>query len=133
MSDVSEFPYLPLEDAISAPFWEGTRNRRLLIQWCTQCHSFQWYPRAICISCAGDCLEWRSASGNATINSWTRVHRSPAEGFVPQYVIARVLLDENVLMLTRLVGEFADNPTCDAKVTVKWQELSDGRALPVFG
>jgi len=132
MPDVTEFPYLPHEDAVSTPFWEGTRNRKLLLQWCMQCQVFQWYPRAICISCAGDTLQWRPASGKGIVDSWTRVHRPPSEGFVPPYVIARVLLDENVLMLTRLVGELGDNPSCDAEVTLKWQELSDGRALPVF-
>lgn len=133
MDDAARFPYLPSEDAVSAPFWEGTRNRELLIQWCPRCQVFQWYPRAICISCAGDGLQWRPVSGKGIVDSWTRVHRPPMEGFVPPYVIARVLLDEKVLMLTRLVGMLGEDPSCDVEVRLKWQELSDGRALPVFG
>jgi len=34
-------------------------------------------------------------------------------------------------MLTRLVS--IESPACDQVVELSWQELSDGRALPVFG
>lgn len=125
------FPYLPKEDAISAPFWTATRQHRLLLQFCATCNKYQWYPRALCISCATFDLDWREASGRGTVDSWTQVLRAPSEGFVPPYVIARVLLSENVMMLTRLVG--IESPTCDQTVELSWQDLSDGRALPVFG
>lgn len=125
------FPYLPHEDAVSAPFWTGTREHKLMLQFCANCNRYQWYPRAICTSCATENLEWREASGKATVDSWTIVHRAPVEGFVPPYVIARVLLSEKVIMLTRLVG--VKSPTCDQAVELSWQDLSDGRALPVFG
>ena len=125
------FPYLPHEDAIIAPFWAATRERKLVIQYCSTCAQFQWYPRAICISCATENLTWREVSGKGTVDSWTTVHRAPTEGFVPPYVIARVLLSEKVIMLTRLVG--IESPACDQVVELSWQELSDGRALPVFG
>ena len=125
------FPYLPHEDAISAPFWAATRERKLVIQYCSTCDQFQRYPRAICISCATENLTWREVSGKGTVDSWTTVHRAPAEGFVPPYVIARVLLSEKIILLTRLVG--IESPACDQVVELSWQELSDGRALPVFG
>jgi hypothetical protein len=35
---VEEFPYLLIEDSVSAPFWEGTHNSKLLIQYCESCH-----------------------------------------------------------------------------------------------
>lgn len=124
------FPYLPQEDAISAPYWSATRQHKLLLQYCATCNKYQWYPRALCILCGTMDLDWRQASGSGTLDSWTQVLRSPSEGFVPPYVIARVLLSENVMMLTRLDG--VESPTCDQPVELFWQDLSDGRALPVF-
>ncbi len=129
MSGVNQFPYLPQEDAISKPFWDATREKKLLIQFCPQCLTHQWYPRVICINCGCVEITWIQVAGTGTVDSWTEVFRPPSEGFVPPYVIARVLLTEKVLMLTRLIGE---SPECDKPVTLKWQEISDGRALPVF-
>jgi len=128
----SQFPYLPHEDAVSQTFWQSTRERELRVQYCKNCRVFQWYPRLICILCASQSLIWKRASGVARIDSWSRVHRVAQEGFVPPYVIARVLLEEQVIFLTRLVGSAGLNPICDAEVRLTWQELSDGRALPVF-
>lgn len=124
------FPYLPHEDSVSAPFWAGTRKRKLMFQFCAKCSQYQWYPRFMCIICATEDLQWREASGKGTIDAWTLVNRSVSEGFVPPYVIARVLLSEKVIMLSRLVG--IDRPICDQSVELSWQELSDGRAIPVF-
>lgn len=128
----SIFPYLPHEDSVSVHFWQATRKRELHIQFCEKCEIFQWYPRAICISCGLSSISWRKVSGQAHIDSWSEVHRAPQDGFVPPYVISRVLLEEKILFLTRLVGEAAIAPQCDSPVTLTWQELSDGRALPVF-
>ncbi len=133
MTDMSYFPYLPIEDAVSLPFWNGARNKELLIQWCIDCERYQWYPRAVCIRCGTEQIQWRSASGKGRIDSFTVVHRAPKDGFVPPYVIARVLLEENELILTRLVDAAAVDPKCDDAVSLKWQELSDGRFIPVFG
>jgi uncharacterized OB-fold protein len=124
------FPYLPHEDSVSAPYWAGTRERKLMLQFCTNCSQYQWYPRFMCIICGKEDLQWRESSGKGTIDSWTLVARAVSEGFVPPYVIARVLLSEKVIILTRIVG--IDSPTCDQNVELSWQELSDGRAIPVF-
>jgi len=124
------FPYLPIEDEVSAPFWAATRERTLLVQFCPACTRFQHYPRAICTQCGGTALEWKEASGNATIDSWTLVTRAPSEGFEVPYYIIRARLEENVIMLSRFVGE--SEPECDMSVALGWQPLSDGRHLPVF-
>jgi len=124
------FPYLPIEDEVSAPFWAATRERRLLIQFCPECARFQHYPRAICTQCGGTFLEWKEPTGKATIDSWTLIARAPSEGFEAPYYIIRARLEENVIMLSRFVGK--GEPKCDMPVILGWQSLSDGRHLPVF-
>jgi hypothetical protein len=133
MTTADEFPYLPIEDEVSMPFWSATRKKQLVIQWCPLCERFQWYPRAVCIICGSENVEWKITSGKGVVDSFTVVHRAPNEGFVPPYVIARVLLSENVLILTRLVNDAEVDPKCGDEVSVMWQELSDGRFIPVFG
>ena len=85
----------------SGPFWEATREGRLLVQWCTACDRGVFYPRAFCPSCAaadglgraeddgagrGDgaggtgTLEWREASGRATVYAAVVEHRPEAAG-----------------------------------------------------
>ena len=57
-----------LETAPSAeaePFWEASRERRLVLPWCTSCNRAHWFPRAICPHCGGRTFDWREALGPA--------------------------------------------------------------------
>ncbi|MSX17811.1 MAG: hypothetical protein F2804_05480, partial [Actinobacteria bacterium] len=65
---VMSFPYLPIEDAVSAAFWEGTRIQELLLQSCNLCSKYQHYPRALCSHCGGTDLEWQKVSGQGIID-----------------------------------------------------------------
>ena len=29
------------------PFWDATRDRRLVLQWCAQCDHVVWFPRGV--------------------------------------------------------------------------------------
>jgi uncharacterized OB-fold protein len=125
----------------SAPFWEATRKGRLLVQWCTACDRGIFYPRAFCPLCGattavGEGITWRTASGRATVYSYT-VEQNPAatgatfSGGEP-YVVALVELEEGVRMLTNVVGCPPDQVTVGLAVTLTWEPLSDGRQLPLF-
>jgi uncharacterized OB-fold protein len=122
----------------SGPFWEATREERLLVQWCTACDRGVFYPRAFCPHCATGrgALEWRSASGRATVYAAVVEHRAEAAGARfsggEPYCIALVDLDEGVRMLTNVVGCPPDEVHVGMGVTVTWEPLSDGRRLPLF-
>lgn len=111
-------------------FWEATRERRLLIQLCRTCSRHQHYPRVLCTGCGGSELDFVEASGQGVVDSFTVVHRAPAAGFDPPYVVARVRLAEGPILLTHLVGE--RDWACDQPVRLGWRPLPDGRHLPVF-
>ena len=66
----------------SGPFWDATRERRLLVQWCTACDRGLFYPRSFCPHCAasGSALTWRDASGRATVYAAVVEHRPEAAG-----------------------------------------------------
>ncbi len=119
-------------------FWEATRERRLLVQWCTACDQGVFYPRVFCPHCAAgtDALEWRTASGRATVYAAGVEHRPESAGAKfsngQPYCVALVDLEEGVRMLTNVVGCPPDDVRCGMAVTVTWEPLSDGRQLPLF-
>ncbi len=126
---------VPAQDTTTRPWWDATRDRRLLLQTCTSCRSVQHPPRSVCLSCMSEDLAWTEASGVGTVDSFTVVHRAPREDVVVPYVLARVRLPEGPILLTRLEGpvDAAGDPSaCDRPVTLDWAPLADGRALPVF-
>lgn len=142
-ADPAPYPLpLPLEDAVTAPWWAATRERRLLVQRCGTCGRAQHYPRPLCTTCHGEALVFTQASGRGTVHSATSVTRPPHPDLAAPYVIALVDLAEGPRLLTRLVptGGEADRPWPDAgpaalidrPVALGWWPLPDGRALPVF-
>ncbi len=122
----------------AAPFWDATREGRLLVQWCTSCDCGVFYPRVFCPHCAAgaDALEWRTASGRATVYAAVVENRPEAAGAKfsggEPYCVALVDLEEGVRMLTNVVGCPPDEVSCGMPVTVTWEPLSDGRRLPLF-
>ena len=123
---------LPAIDADTQPFWDGAKREELLIQRCTECRKFQFYPRARCVRCGG-AVEWVAARGTGRIYSYTVVHRAPTEALaslVP-YVVALVDLDEGVRMMTRLRGTH-DAPRIGGEVRVAFERVSDDVAVPLF-
>jgi uncharacterized OB-fold protein len=122
----------------AAAFWEASRDSRLLVQWCTSCDRGVFYPRVFCPHCAAGAgeLEWRDASGRATVYAAVVEHKPQAAGANfsdgQPYCVALVDLEEGVRMLTNVVGCPPDEVRCGMPVTVTWETLSDGRRLPLF-
>lgn len=129
---VAPLSVLPIPDEITGPWWEATRESRLLLQRCLGCSHVQHYPRAMCTTCAGTDLEWIEAQGIGTIDSFTIVQRAPSPAFEVPYVIARVKLAEGPTLLTKITGTTDDELVCDATVSLDWEMLSDGHQLPIF-
>jgi uncharacterized OB-fold protein len=127
--------YVPPQDELTAPWWDGTRERRLLLQRCTACGEVQHHPRYVCLSCgATDGLGWVESDGHGVVDTFTVVHRAPREGLEAPYVVARVRLDDGPVLLGWVVGTADALPEVrigDA-VSLDWAPLADGRALPVF-
>jgi uncharacterized OB-fold protein len=121
---------LPIpSDPTTAPWWEATGERRLLLQRCAGCGAVQHPPGPVCRACGGVELGWSEASGQGTIDSYTVIARTIRDDLPAPYVVARVRLAEGPILLTHVVeGE----PACDRPVTLDWRLLADGRALPVF-
>ena len=97
--DWAESPkYLwPRANTEDREFWEGARRGELRIQRCVACGKHQHYPRSLCMHCGKAALEWITASGLATVYSFTVVRQNgvpPFDARVP-FVVAVLDLDED--------------------------------------
>lgn len=119
-------------DSLTEPWWQATRDERLLVQRCAACGNHQHYPRALCTSCASTDLDYAPTTGRGEVHSFTVVHRPPSPAFEPPYVVALVRIEEGPMLLTNLVGCDPDEVQCDMPVKVVWEPLPDGRNLPLF-
>ena len=124
----------PASTAVSEPFWEATRSRRLTVQWCLTCDRAIFYPRDVCPGCLGSTLEWRSSVGTGRVYAVTVEHDPPRPSMrdLAPYAVALVDLDDGWRMLTNIVGCEPDDVVVGMPVTVTWEPLSDGRNLPLF-
>ncbi len=119
--------------SFSRPFWEATRDRRLLIQYCPVAQAFQFYPRPVSLFTARRNLEWREVSGRGTLFSYTvtKIGPGPFRAHTP-YVVALVELGEGVRMLSNLVNCDADAMRIGMRLVPYWLPMPDGTHLPLF-
>jgi uncharacterized protein len=125
---------LPKVNKVDQPFWEGAADGKFLLQKCRACGKVQFFPRVACVDCFG-ILDWIESKGTGTIHSFTlvRVPRNPAfKDEVPIYYI-NVILDEGVLVESKLVGEKKDKVKLGDKVKVLFQQTHNPEIkLPCF-
>ncbi len=125
---------LPTPDDATQPWWDATREERLLIKRCNACGEAHFYPRPFCPKCWSEDVVWEDASGRATLYTWSVVYSNDLPPFpakVP-YVAAIVDLAEGPRMMTNVVGcEFADLQV-GMQLQVAFQAETDTLTLPVF-
>lgn len=116
------------------PFWEGTRQGKLMIQKCSDCNKHIFYPRLVCPHCFSDNVGWVQASGRGTVYSYTVVHSNAPSAFLADmpYVVAVIRLEEGVQMLSNIVGCDFNDLRCDMPVEVTFEKLTDEFTLPKF-
>ena len=57
------------------PFWDATREDRLVLPRCDECGVVIWYPRRFCPVCGSQSVTWIEAAGTGTIYTFTVVAR----------------------------------------------------------
>ena len=127
-------PPLPRPYQDTAEYWAAAREHRFVIQRCNFCGEHQFYPRGVCSHCLSSELEWREASGNGTVYSYSVNHRAPHPGFADDlpFVLAIVELEEGPRMMTNIVVSDPDSVTIGMAVTVTFDDVTDQVTLPKF-
>jgi uncharacterized OB-fold protein len=130
-------PVLPAPSELTAFFWDGARQGRLLIQQCNNCHRYQHPPEPICHHCLSFDLGSGEVSGRGTVYTYEIATQAFHPYFADKlpYVIGVVELAEqpNLKLITNLV-DFPDGTLAvGAPVQVRFHPLNDEFSLPVFG
>ena len=86
-------------------FFDGCKERKLVVERCTKCGNWQFFPRGQCVACGG-AVEAVPCAGRGTVHSFTIARVTRDEHFVPllPYVVGRIELDEGIYMTGALVA-----------------------------
>ncbi len=125
---------VPVPDDISAPFFDGARNGKLMLQHCGACGTWSFPVRERCPHCFAAELEWRAASGRGTLYTFAIMHQVMNPGFagaVP-YNIAQIDLEEGVRITSNVVGIPNDALKIGMTLEVIFEDVSQDVSLPKF-
>lgn len=116
---------------LSEPFWEATRERRLLVQRCTSCDGWSWTPRPRCAHCWRADLVWTEPPGTPHLYSWALQR---GRGDNSDRMVALIDVAPGLRIVSNLVDSDVapDEWQIDERLELVWLELEDGRALPQF-
>lgn len=133
MSQTATKP-VPVPDEISAPFFNGAREGKLMLQHCSGCDQWSFPVRERCPRCFATKLEWRQASGRGTLYTFTVMHQVMNPGFASAapYNVAQVDLEEGVRMVSNVVGIRNDALRVGMKLEAVFEDGGEGISLPKF-
>ena len=130
--------HLPAVDLETKPYWDATREGKLLVKECRSCGNAFFYPRNHCPNCWSTDTAWRESSGRGTVYTFTVVYQNDLPPFrdrVP-YVVAVVELEEGVRMTSNVEGISPEDVRCGLPVVVGFREEKrseeESVAIPVF-
>ncbi len=65
----------PIQLNFSKPFWDGAKDKKLMLQFCPKAGKYQFYPRPVSVYTGSRELEWREASGKRKIYAFSFLTR----------------------------------------------------------
>jgi len=123
---------LPKPTATSRPFWDAAKRHELMLQRCSGCNAFIYYPRDRCPHCLSDQLRWQPVSGHGKVHSYTVVRRASTRSFADKpYVLAIVELEEGPRMTTNVEAP-PESMKVGMPVTVWFDDVTPERTLVKF-
>jgi hypothetical protein len=125
---------VPVIDADSAPYWEGAKQNKLMVQKDRKSGKCFLYSRRLAPGVDDSQVEWVEAGGKGRIYSFTVAHAPAGPAFkddVP-YVIASIELDEGARVLANIVTDQPDSLAIGQRVEVLFDRVSDELTIPKF-
>lgn len=134
----------PMADGLDLPYWQGLRERKLLMQQCASCQTWQWGPEWICHACHSFDMRFEPVVPRGRIYSWQRVWHPvhPALTHQGPYLVILVELPDagNIRLVGNLLGDpmqaveigamvegvFEDHDNGDAPYTLLQWTISSG-------
>lgn len=123
---------LPNITALTRPWWDACKEKRLLLPRCNACGKHFFRPEIACTHCFSLDWQWVEASGRATLYSYSVIHRSPVPGFRTPVVFAIVELEEGPAMFSNVVQCADDQLHNGMSLQVVFEPISAEVTLPKF-
>lgn len=126
---------VPEPDPDSAPFWEGVKQGRLLVQRCTACGRHRFPPGEACPDCLSREADWVEVCGRGRVYSWIVVrHPIPREIFAEEvpYIVALIDLEEGVRIASNLVDIEPEAVRDGMEVALLFRRSGNERQLHAF-
>lgn len=102
---------LPTPTIANQEFWDGLKRHEFLVPKCTNCGHLNWVPYPACRTCQTEAQQWTKVSGDATVWSFTRVHRGPGAfaAEVPYTIVLGQLIEQprSLIVTARLIDDAA--------------------------
>jgi uncharacterized OB-fold protein len=124
---------IAIPDEDTKEFWDGCHRHELLIQKCENNH-YRYPPRAICPTCFSMKFGWEKVNGRGEVYSFIIVRRplDPSwEKDIP-FVVADILLDQGVRMISNVIGCKPEEVKIGMKVEVVFEDATETFTLPKF-
>jgi uncharacterized OB-fold protein len=125
---------LPTPTRESQPYWDGMREGRFLLQYCSSCGKVRHYPRPVCPHCFSMESEFREAPLGGSVHAWTVCHH-PFNFFFKAsapYIVALVDMDAGVRVNTQLHGIPEAELKIGRRVKLSFEPVNKEVTLPVF-
>jgi uncharacterized OB-fold protein len=125
---------VPVPDEISAPFFDGAREGRLMLQHCAACDGWSFPVRERCPHCFAAKLQWRPSSGRGTLYTFAIMHQVMNPGFASSvpYNVSQIDLEEGVRMVSNVVEVANDALQIGMKLEVFFDDVGDNVRIPKF-
>jgi uncharacterized protein len=125
---------VPVPNPTTQPFWDGTKQHRLMLQRDRETGAAFFYPRVLAPGTLSDDLEWFEASGKGTVYSYTVDRRGTAPAFASKapYVIAIIELDEGPHMTSNIVDCAIEDVRIGMPVEAVYEDANDEITLVKF-
>lgn len=134
MNQINKLPVMPkrVMGLYDKPFWTHVQNRKMSLQCCDTCKTFQFPPGPVCSACLSEELTWTEISGRATIISWVIFHRGYLEAYPAPYNVITVRLAEGPIMVSNLEGPTPQGSWIGQAVSLVYAEMAEEQLLPRF-
>lgn len=115
-------------------YWNYTTEEQLAIPFCNDCDEYFFFPRSRCPICMSEDIDFRTVSGDATLVSYTTIHRAPTRNYqeMAPYVNALVDLAEGVRLMTIIDVDSEAELNIGMDLEVTFAETESEYKLPFF-
>jgi uncharacterized OB-fold protein len=116
---------------LTAPFWAGLRERRLVVQRCASCGTKRYPAAPLCPDCLARGGEWVEVPAEGELWSYIVYRRalSPAFAADVPYAVGLVEVDESRLQILARIDAPLDSITIGARMRARFTDASENVTL----